>query len=113
MKSIKNIKKMKDLELLREQSGVEHTENNKSFSSESTTYEGANEQIGNTPLVARVKDGKWFATIGRYKVSELHNDREELENYYDHRIVTWEDLAYLSAAIQDYNETVNNNGGTE
>lgn len=92
---------MSNLELLKEQSVAENMESKQNSNSPSTSPE----PIEGTPLVIREIEGKFLATVGKYKVYE-HDDKEELIELVNCAYLTWEEVGKALAAQHDYFQNI-------
>lgn len=90
---------MKNSELLQAQLGVENTENNSKSISENTELN--NEPIINGLMIARELNQKWFATIGKYRVTPQYESKNDLLAALAEKQPDWETLSFLIAAMED------------
>lgn len=93
---------MKNIELLKEQSESENMESRPNSTSENSELENNNQPIGYTPLVSRLNSEKWFATVGKYKVSPEFEVYDELTAWVNETTPTWEHVGAIIGAQFDY-----------
>lgn len=91
---------MESINILREQSDAGSAENKQQSTSENTEFN--HQPINGTPIIAREIDGKWFGTIGRYKVTDDYEYRGDLTIDVAMKHLKWEDVGKALAAQHDH-----------